>query len=369
VPRLSCTLLYHSVSPHLQQLYTGFMLLHRAGLISLRQRPRRTPVRYDNDAQHLDDAGHAHLDVVIDGAVRVHFDTHDSLELATPELDECDVYFKRSFSRPLVDRLPDEQRTKVFPLGLNYRVLPDDFDLFAMRRELRIRKGLGGKLTACRRTLDVANFLGYEPRLSAMEGRPEPEAEPRVLFLVAAYDPYDGSCESADKIEDRVRVNETRAQCVRLLREAIGERFTGGFAPSPFTRKHYGDLTAPEGTTVQARYVDTLRSHPICVASTGLHGSTGWKLAEYVAFAKAPVSEKLLYEPTGDLAAGRNYLEFVTPEDCVAAALLLVEDADLRRRLMQNNARYYARYLRPDALVRNALDTALSFAPATALLT
>ena len=74
---ISCRLLYQSASPHIQQLFTGFRLLQRSGFLRLSQQRRRTPVRYDSDAPHLRDAGHAHLDALIDGKLRLHFDTHD----------------------------------------------------------------------------------------------------------------------------------------------------------------------------------------------------------------------------------------------------------------------------------------------------
>jgi hypothetical protein len=101
-----------------------------------------------------------------------------------------------------------------------------------------------------------------------------------------------------------------------------------------------------------------MRSHAICVATTGLHGSIGWKLAEYVAFSKAIITEKLVYTVPGDFGPGRNYIEFASPEDCAAAAMRLVEDRGLRERLMLNNVAYYRAYLRPDALVGNAMARA-----------
>jgi hypothetical protein len=363
LPPLSCTLLYQSTSPHLQQLYTGFLMLHKQGSIRLAQRRRRDEVRYDTDALHLRGAGHAHLDAILDDSIRIHFDTHDSMEIATKELDGCDVYFKRSYSPPFVDSLAEAQRKKIFPLGLNYRVLPDEIDPFAIERGIRLGKGLKAKLSACRQALDTANLLRHEPRVSSLAATPDLDAEPRVLFLVAAYDPYEDEDRSDEKIADRIQVNETRARCIEMLSNALGARFTGGFTPSAFARKHYAGLTAPIDTTAQSRYFAILRAHPICVASTGLHGSTGWKLAEYVALAKAVLSEKLVYRATGDLKPGQNYLQFATAEECAAAAVRLVEDGDLRRRLMQNNATYYIHYLRPDVLVGNALKAALALAP------
>jgi glycosyltransferase involved in cell wall biosynthesis len=352
--------LYQSASPHLQQLYTGFLMLHRAGVIRLSQTRRREEIRYLDPAPHLKDASHAHLDALLDGATRVHFDTHDAMELAEGELDTCDFYFKRSYLPSLVGALPERWKHKVLPLGLNYRVLPSTVDLLAARRALALGPGpRSARGVGIRHALDVRNLRDYQPRVEAMSAPPDLAAEPRVLFLVAAYDPHDDPTRSADKIEDRFSLNETRARCVRLLREALGSRFTGGFAASAFTSKHYADLIAPSNLTAQGNYIATLRSHSICVATTGLHGSTGWKLAEYVAFSKAILTEPLVYSVPGDFAPGRNYVEFTTPDECVEAAVRLVEDRELRERLMLANAAYYLSDLRPDALVRNALAKAL----------
>ena len=192
-----------------------------------------------------------------------------------------------------------------------------------------------------------------------MQAAPNLRADPNVLFLVAAYDPYDDPSRSQEKIEDRIFINETRARCIRLLKDALGPRFTGGFSPSRYAAEQYPDLVVARDSTSQVQYLRTLRSFPICVATTGLHGSTGWKLAEYVAFSKAILSERLVYDVPGTFAPGRNYIEFTSPEECLNGAVRLIEDVALRQKLMQSNAAYYRDYLRPDALVRNALTTAL----------
>ena len=122
--------------------------------------------------------------------------------------------------------------------------------------------------------------------------------------------------------------------------------------------EQYRDLVVPPGSTSQVNYLNTLKAFPICVATTGLHGSTGWKLAEYVAFAKAIVSERLVYEVPGPLP--RQELHRVHfAGGCLNGVVRLIEDGALRQQLMQSNAAYYRDYLRPDALVRNALQTAL----------
>jgi hypothetical protein len=356
---IACRLLYRSASPHLQQLYTGFCLLQRSGAVRLSQQLLRSPVRYVNGAPHLRDAGHAHLDALVEGKLRLHFDTHDAEEIALGELEECDFYFKRSYLPAAVESLPAAERAKVLPLGLNYRVLPDIVDVFAIRRALSMSGFSQLALSGIKQALDTSNRFGFQPRQRLLESDPELEAAPNVLFLVAAYDPYDDPTRTREKIDDRISINETRARCIRLLRDALGSRFTGGFGRSTYTQQQYPDLIWP-GSAAQENYLRVLRSFPICIASTGLHGSTGWKLAEYVALSKAIVSEPLIYAVPGDFGKGRNYLEFASPEECVQSAVRLIEEPDLRRQLMRNNAAYYRDYLRPDVLVRNALGRALA---------
>jgi hypothetical protein len=213
-------------------------------------------------------------------------------------------------------------------------------------------------LSAFKQSFDTGNRFGYQPRMRDMEAEPQPNAQPNVLFLVAAYDPYDDPTRAQDKIDDRIFINETRARCIRLLREALGPRFTGGFGDSAYTRQHYSDLVWPE-SVAQESYLAVLRKYPICVATTGLHGSTGWKLAEYVAFSKAILSEALVYDVTGGFRSGKHYLEFASPDECVHAAIRLIEEPELRRQMMRDNAAYYREYLRPDALVKHALSRAL----------
>jgi hypothetical protein len=339
-------------------------MLHASGVIRLSQRMRPEPSRHSGGAPHLADAGHSHLDAVLDGKTRFHFDTHDSREIAVAELTDCDFYFKRSYSATAVAELPAGQRDKVRPLGLNYQVLPDQRDFFAVRRSLRLDGFSRKSLVICKQALDIGNRLGFRPRLAQLHAPPDPRASPRAMFLAVAYNPHDDPGRSPDKVEERFVMNETRASCMRLLRRQLGERFLGGFASSPFALDHYPDLVVARDETTQRNYLRTLQSYPICIASSGLHGSTGWKLAEYVAFAKAIVTEKLNFQLPGSFVPGHNYLEFASPVQCVDQVVRLVEDTSLREDLMRNNAAYYEAYVRPDRLVAHALSAAQDLAGA-----
>jgi hypothetical protein len=354
MPQPECRLVWYASGEHLTQLYTGFLTLHRSGLIRLSQTFSKKPFP-SSAPQHRQDIGGSQLSLVLDGNLVIHYDCHDAVELNEQRLEDCDFYFKRSYSQAYVDALPRHQ-SKVFPLGLSYRVLPDGVHWRSVQHAFIAGRGLTGRLDALLDALDAGNWVKYNPRVRELEALPEPDLPPKVLFLVTAYDPYDSPGRSKQKIEQMAGINDTRAKCIRILRRELGPRLFGGFNHNPYTIKAYREFLVQDNEVTRKRnYISLLKSFPICIATTGLHGSIGWKFAEYVALAKAVVSERLNYQVPGDLQAGRNYLEFASPEQCAEQAVRLMEDREQRVRLMFSNAVYYRSYQRPDALVLNSL--------------
>jgi hypothetical protein len=156
-------------------------------------------------------------------------------------------------------------------------------------------------------------------------------------------------------------MNDLRADCIRLLRERIGERFLGGFERSAYALAHYPDCVVAESMSTRKRdYLRRLRDYSVCVATNGLWDSIGWKFAEYLALGKAIVCEPLKFEVPGGLAAGRNFMEFTTPEDCAARVAGLLEGQEARRRMMAANAAYFREFASPQAVVGRVLYAALS---------
>ena len=357
---ITCRLISHSPGTHIQQVYTGLSMLHRSGLIKLTQQMRVGDVKRAEAPQHLRDAAATHAKVVLNDAVTVHYDMHDAQDIDVRDLDSCDYYFKRSFSSSYVGSL-SRGAEKILPFGLNYHVLPDFADPFGARRALRLRSGAKARILALREALDAGNRLRFYSRVRELESLPDYALPPRVLFLVTAYDPHDQPDRSAEKIEERMHNNETRAQCIRLLRKELGSVFFGGFNHNEYTLERYKDcLVSDTSVTDKKNYIRTLKSHSICVATTGLHRSIGWKFAEYVTCSRAILSEPLAYQVPGELTPGRNYLEFASPAECVEQALRLIADRDLRNEMMTANSLYYRASLRPDTLLLNSLLTALS---------
>lgn len=356
--KISCELLSKSNMPHLQQIYTGFSILHDAGIIRLNQKVVRENLFDETKPPHLRDARENHLKVVINREITVYYDTHDGFEIDAEEAAQTDFYFKRSYSPGFISSLPE--RSKIFPLGLNYLVYGAGRDPFLLARHALFRS-LRDKADVFVRALKLEPYLLNRidtPRLDKMHLPPDLGTEPRVLFMARAWNPsISPDAEIRGQIES---INEMRADCVRRLKKEFKSRFFGGLAHDEYAREKFPDCLLPDGSLARQRiYLQTLREFPVCVATTGLLGSIGWKLAEYVAFSKAIVSEPLNYTIPGDFQKEKNYLEFDSSEQCVASVARLFDDSELRNQMMQNNDRYYNAYLKPDTLVLNTLSIAL----------
>lgn len=362
--RIHCKLFCHSDSPHLQHLYTGFVMLRDIGLIDITQEIRSYNKNNSNKMQHLKNANHAHLTVVLlsefNRKLILFFDNHDSMEIDEEDLKNCDIYFKRSFSHKYINEYHSKFKDNICPLGLNYLVLPNRISSMAQYRNLLLLRSFRGKLEEVISSIDTKNRFLFHPRLRDLHSLPKYLLEPKVLFMATAYDPYDSPERPKTKIEERIHINEFRANCIRLLRQELGPNFYGGLEHNKYTTVMYKDVLLEDPLKSRKRnYLHILDKYPIGIATSGLHGSMGWKLAEYVAFSKAIVSEKLHYGLPGYFQPENNYLEFSTPENCVEQSIRLLSDKELRENLMLNNSIYYQRYVKPDMLVFNAISIAL----------
>lgn len=342
---LACRMLCKSNSSHLSQVFTGFALLRDAGKISFSQECGERHRLDVSKPQHLRDARNAHVVVLVNRDVKLYYDCHDSCEIDETAAREVDYYFKRSYAESEVTA---SLKGKVFPLGLNYPVWPAEPDRFERQRRAAFKQG-------------TANEALFRPTIENMFSAPDETCAPGVLFVTRAWEPFDNPERADEKIAERVRLNETRARCVELLRRELGEIFFGGFSHTDYAVRNFPHVLLPDKELYsKERYVEILRRHPICVATAGLHGSIGWKMGEYVAFSKAIVSERLGYRLPGDFEAGENYLEFDEPRQCLEGVRRLLSDAALRRGMMKRNHGYYLEYLKPDAMVERTLSIALS---------
>lgn len=342
---LKCQLLVSSDYEHLRQLYTGFLLLHKHGVIEASQSIAKIPLgKYQE----------THLKVVVNDEITVYFDMHDCGDVLPEYLAEADFYFKRSYSPAAIKDLAG--REKVFPFGFNYLVNAGEFDKFLLQRRALHRGGEYYK--AIFHAIGAMKVLGKETStLQMLEAEPDLAVEPRVIFMARAWDT--GKIENKAQIELTNEINRNRAECIRALRREFGERFFGGLAVDDYSQKYFADVLLPNETiSTQRDYLKVLKNHPICVATMGLCRSNGWKIAEYVALSKAIVSERLQYEVAGDFAENTNYLEFSTPQEAVAQCVELYENTEKRNAMMRANREYYLNYLQPEQIILNSLRVA-----------
>lgn len=297
--------------------------------------------------------------VTVAGRFVLHFDLADHAEIDCEALAVCRLYFKRSYRPEVIATLGDSGR-RVLPFGLNFEVFPNAPDIFQVHRALLLNL-LKDVPREVLRILDVGGRFSSLPRLRQFGVPPDYEKPPRALFLARTWDPRDDPGRPPNKVAEFERLNENRAACIRLLRRELGDRFLGGFSHTPHACRHYPDALAPSSQlTAKRNYLSLLKKYSVCVSTSGLHGSVGWKFSEYVSLSKAIVSEPLRTTLPGPLAAGLNYLAFEEPEDCVGQTLRLFEDDELRHSLMEANHLYYLAWGRPERIVWNAIQAAFS---------
>lgn len=351
--KISCVLRLGSISLHLYQILAGFIYLKREGKINLTIEKTSKQTLPNNM-----------IEVVINNNYRVLYDLNDGYDnLSFPEkyphyfdslLDEYDYLFKRSYSPVYNSYL--KNRNKVYPLGLNYMVtIPGNFAHLPNKHD-----SLKEKVKKVFRMVPFSEYYNGLYYINAFEDNPRYEKEPKILFMARLWD-ENGENLSSNKKEERKYINHQRAQCIQLCMKEFGNNFIGGITPSHYSYEKYPDLIIKDkNSTKRNKYLKLVKSSSICLSTMGLHESIGWKFAEYVAASKAIVSEKLQYEVPGDLHNGKNYLEFKTPEECINQIYKLLDNPDLRYRMMVNNQKYYNTFVRPDKLVWNSLKIVLN---------
>lgn len=335
---------------HLMQLYSGFFELQRKGIIDLKIKP----IRNNKKAYSL-------INVVVNKKHKVIYDTLDGLTWIPGDVDtnleyfqktyKADFYFKRSFSPRMIESSPEN--CKVFPLGLNYNVQPAK-NLFKYIDSVNDKFKYFIKTNKLLKRVSAKTFF-YEQDFEYFPFKPERN---NVLFLTRLWDPADAK--SQRSVELRTRLNKTRVECIERCRKEYGSDFTGGLAVEKLASKSHASLIMPETLTSKSTYLQAVKDHAICIATTGLHNSIGWKMAEYVAASRGIVSEPLKFELPGDFKNGQNFHEFETADQLITQIDRLRNNNDDLLNMMRNNYEYYNNFVKPDRLILNSLITVLN---------
>jgi hypothetical protein len=275
-----CTLYSVSDEAHTAPIYAGLYALHCEGLIKLRQRFRGADLQGrlpDLPGTHkLLDRSAAALFVDVNGVGLVCFDVRDGGSYYDEVLPHVALYAKRSFHSH------DAWAHKTMALGLNYAAYHDRTSLAEWAKTISRAQMSGQFIKHLARAFSRASRpvgrATNAPTASNLSSPPDESLEGRVLFLARTWDTHEAPGE-----KNLERINETRAECIRALRQAFGARFFGGLVRTAFALKRYPDCVVPEDVrTSRTQYLKRLRRFPICIATTGLHQSVGWKFVEYV---------------------------------------------------------------------------------------
>ncbi len=323
--------------PHISQILCGFNELDKSGEYSV--------VFEDcsDEAQRIY-TDMSILRVLYKGKVIIYdlMDGYIGPSMITDLLENCDFYFKRSFSDSQNEQF-GELKSKMFPLGFNYHLtyrgnpLNDGF----VKRFIKL-------------FLKRESFNPFTQKRFECEPKYK-DKDIKILFLTRLWDPKE--CVHENYIEERKKINAERIAIIRALREKYGDNAVAGLNDSPLSRELAPDLIVSNKYTKRNNYLELMKNSDICIASTGLHGSIGWKTAEYVAAGKAIVSEPFNYKVTGDFVPDENYLEFSGIDQCLDAVDRLVSSPEKLYEMKKKNHEYYRRYLDPCELVKRSLET------------
>ncbi len=329
--------IHYFQSPHLSQIYDGFEKLRKQGIID---------VTYKNVNVHERDP---RLTVILDNQYTIIYDLLDGLNWSDGTLTEkleffknntkAHYYFKRSFPKELVYYNPSG--CKVFPLGLNYPINAEG--KFKLIKELVFNSVVFKKLKPFHKRYPSELF----------ESKPVYNKPNNILFYASLWNP-DGVDSDFSK-QEREIINEQRIHVIRTCRKEFGKIFEGGIVKTKFSESRCKDIVAPETSTQKLNYLKKVKSSNICISTTGLHGSIGWQMGEYIAASKAIVSMPLNYELPGSFLENKNYLSFRNDNELITNIYSLLNSKEAQINMMNHNFEYYNAYVRPDMLILNSL--------------
>ncbi|MEA3499543.1 MAG: hypothetical protein U9R41_00760 [Candidatus Marinimicrobia bacterium] len=359
--KITCDILFpqNLNSSHINQIFAGLSMLNKEGIIGIKSSRVDNSLQWkDTNKQHLLDKYKTQLNILLNNHIKIHFDMHDSYEIDKNQLNQCDFYFKRSYLKNYIRTI--ENSKKIFAYGFNYRVLPSNIDLHFLKSKIYCSEKIREYMQSFKTVFDINNYSFFYPREKFLNSFPSLNKKPKIIFNVAAYDPYSKKTRSKEKSEEFKKINNSRAEIINSMRKQFGNRFYGGFVHNKYSIKKYPNLLIPDKKNqVKKNYIKLLEKHPIGIASKGLHDSIGWKIAEYIAFSKAIVSEEMIYKVVGGFSDGKNYLQFNDKETLLSSSEKLLSDTDMRKKMMLNNYIYYQKYLRPDNLILNTFLIAI----------
>ena len=203
--------------------------------------------------------------VMLNDKIAIYYDTSDSEGIWEEPLEATDFYFKRSYRDQVI---PDHDKNKIFPLGLNYELYPGGINKLEIARFF-LNKQIGRSAKQMIKSVFRNLHFKYQPTVSGMQAEPDPNREPKVLFMTRTWDPEAFPADATQEFMGYwkkicIEVNQTRASIIGTLRDKLGDRFYGGFAKDAYSTSNYNKFLLPDARMAEKQaYINTLREYPI----------------------------------------------------------------------------------------------------------
>lgn len=328
--KIKCHLILHSKTKHLNQIYGGFVDLGKKGIVEISKEEN-----YDTPKQILE--------VVVNDKIKVIYDTMDEQDFyakTVMEISDIDYYFKRSFKSYEANKYS----FKAYPLGLNYNVYSKNGNILDKKDVIK------------NKLIKVVKNYKYDFYAEDFESFSLSEDIPKICFLARVWDTNSKEIENENVRQEREEINKFRVACIKACKENFKENFIGGIEDSEFARKNYPEfIIENKDITKRDKFLERIKETEICIATTGLHKSIGWKFGEYVAASRVIVSEPLYYELPGEFQNEKNYIEFRSVDELIDVLRKLINNKEKRQEIMNNNLYYYNNYVKPEIIVLNTL--------------
>ena len=293
------------------------------------------------------------------------FDLRDTGDILTETLQTSDRYLKRSYSCEWINEnaIAQRQQQKIMPYGLYYPC-KSQYQAATYTNRITTLEHLISYQIASKQFIQSlrSNFrkVSFERMIpeTQVETDSKASAERLILFQTRVYDPKQFEDEYVEYLNIK-ELNSVRVETIRRLKDKFGERFVGGLKKTSFSESKYPDCITPFNTG-KNEYIKLMKRCLITIASSGLVGSNGAKLAEYIAASRCVVTEPLRYELPTPLEEETNIMTFRSPEECVSACERISQDSELANAMRQNNEAYYNQHAKPSALILSCLERAFT---------
>lgn len=318
-------LIINALQGNFSQVLLGLLLLDRSKLIDLHIHVDRAMVVQG-----------CHVYAIINKRKQIFFDTDDSSNINTAELEKCDLYVKR-----MLLKTDSQKNGKLTPLGLNY-IMDTNSPSFL------VALIKAGKVKLVKREAPLffnwmSWFTGRDYAMAPVPYKsfyhpPRVREKPVINFYTRLFKPGKNT-----------ELNEERISIIRLLKSEFKDHFMGGLRNDARTRDLAPDLAVPLDVTKRANYLKSLKHSDIGISNVGLQGSIGCKVAEYCMSSMAIVQNDIdKFVIPGSFERGENYQVYDSVEDILVICEELISKPGKLLNMKLENFKYSQYYLQPD---------------------